>query len=321
MSGDQTTIAEALLTEEELEALKDDFEEDGGNTDEALNGEIVDDEPSQAALDAQAEADAALAAKLKAKEAPVEEKPAEEAPKDDPAPAAEEEPKPAPYSDSPRAIAPKGDVDAARATMDGFDDALKAIDADYDDGETTPEQRDEARKALMSEYTEATKLVGQAEAYSTHEATSWRDAVHAHVAEYPELGKNSAFTEAWDIEVNAVSRMPSMQGKGYSEILKLAHARVERSQDEYGIEAFPTLKGKATPAPKKDPALPKSADNLGSVPKTVAALPAAGAGAEGEGPHAKLLALIESGDDPLLVEKLMSQMPEDERNELANYAT
>lgn len=187
-----------------------------------------------------------------------------------PAPAPVEAPAPAP-SEPP---APQYTVEAVdfKAAREALDAREAELDAKFDDGLITREERQAALKEIRSEDRELTRQEAEASTITRiNQENAVRDA-QATIAHFKAEGAkvgidytNPTIGRLFDAEMQSVASEEAFAGKTFRELATEAHARIAK------IMAKPAA---ATPAPAPAPA-PRPAPDLSKLPPTLHKAPPA----------------------------------------------
>ena len=206
-------------------------------------------------------------------------------------------------------------IDAAKAGLQAAKDARKAILDQYDDGELTAAERDAKMGELDDQIAQHAATLRLAE-----------DAFNATKASFAQTAKgyleansillDDAHLLNFDKMVREVSVSPLAIGKTHEQILAAAHRRYKADAAAFGIDipdpvlgaaaSKPQAKPQTTLAPKAEP------------PRTLMAIPPAAVTGTSDGRYSSIQQEIDATDDPYVIEKLMSRMPEAEREAFAS---
>lgn len=286
----------AGLTEEERAALAD--EDDTGTEDDDTTPEGDDDATTQDEAEAAAAQAAAEAA------APIE------PPAQAPAPAAQE-----PFEPLPDTTALNDQFQQAQAK-------LGALFEKYEDGELTRDEYLAQQREATVEVANVQAKLHQAEAAADRWSQSWVKEVRAFFKEAPDV-----FTEAhgqgFDATVRQINGDPAYANLGHRQRLELAHATYAARANALGNPVAALTKAKAAdPVPTPDPkaqARAKAAEaGKPAIPPSLARVPAAAAMRAADGKFGALQAALDATDDPLVHERLMSQLSPEEMEAFAS---
>lgn len=228
----------------------------------------------------------------------------------DPAPAAQ---KPDPAPDPAKAPAPALPEATAQRLNATFEAERKKILDQYDDGELTRAQMDEAMSTLQGQYAEATAQAVLAAQTAAQERAQWNAARDAYKAQVPGLWSEE-HVQAWNKAVLEVTGDDANWQKGLTmtQMLEKAHRRYLADQPEVKapIPALPRAKTaqREAPTPAKKP----------EPPVTLARIPAAMPSAVSDGRYGQLQAAVNDAETAEEVERIMAGMTEAEREAFAS---